>query len=200
MATKETETLNELISWARMGDEAAWEKLFARLGDENGEGKMLLATARKLLPAGDAARDILDSRDLTQSTLRSGWDDLSDFRGTTVPELRSWLKSIPRRKITRALRRKRPQRLGQLLQQTEDEKHSNGADNPLADLIREELHSRLNLFLRQLPEDMRNIMELRIAGMSSARIAERLGMTPAAVRKRKSRAMERLRQLISGVV
>jgi DNA-directed RNA polymerase specialized sigma24 family protein len=41
-------------------------------------------------------------------------------------------------------------------------------------------------------------MELRIAGLRSAQIAKRLNMTPAAVRKRESRAIERLRQLNAG--
>ena len=99
-------TFQDLLLRAKSGDPDAVELLFARLADDELEGETVLQMARKILPAGDRARDFLESRDLIQSALRSGWVHIDAFRGDTPGELMAWLRAILRRKLGRVVRRK----------------------------------------------------------------------------------------------
>jgi DNA-directed RNA polymerase specialized sigma24 family protein len=51
--------------------------------------------------------------------------------------------------------------------------------------------------LGALPDKERSIVELRLAGLKRAEIAEVLGLTDAAVRSAQTRAFERLRGLLA---
>lgn len=50
--------------------------------------------------------------------------------------------------------------------------------------------------LAQLPDDQRRVIELRLAGLSGAEIAETLGRSRTAMRQLQFRAMQRLRRLL----
>ena len=97
MRESESELIPGLIEQARQGDTKAWEALFDLLGREEQVGRVVLALARRLLPKGDRARDYIESRDILQSALRSGWLHAKEFRGTTKGELLNWLTTLSNR-------------------------------------------------------------------------------------------------------
>ncbi len=101
-------TFSELLDRARKGDPDAKALLFHDMAEQDEAGSQLLAMARKALPRGDPARDLIESRDLVQSALRSGWLDLSSFRGTTTAQLMSWMRTVLRRKLSRTIRKRQP--------------------------------------------------------------------------------------------
>lgn len=65
-------------------------------------------------------------------------------------------------------------------------------DHALAAEDRRDLH----LLLARLPEHQRQVVELRLAGLSGAEIAQVMGRSPANVNVTQSRAMARLRTLL----
>jgi len=194
MSDRESEPFAELLRRARAGDEAAWGRIFSRLGNDEEEGGRLLAIARKILPEGDRLRDLVESRDLLQSALRSGWIDASQFRGQTEGELFAWLRQILRRKVSRVVRRQDPRPAGEAL----DEEALPDEDDagPLEDVLRAEVNERVRASIELLPEDQRAVMQLKLQGLSAPEIARILSIKPDAVRKRESRAAERLREML----
>src|SRR5215208_6216742 len=89
---------------------------------------------------------------------------------------RSWLFRIAHNVVVDELRRQRPHE--QLAMAAELE-----ADGPSPEdeAIAEERHRLLADLLALLPEDQRRIVELRLAGLSSAEIGEALGRGPGAI-------------------
>ncbi len=190
------DAFSDLLSRARAGDHEAWRQLFARLGDEGAEGAILHQMARKVLPPGDRARDFVESRDLMQSALRSGWFNAADFRGSTRGELLGWMRMILRRKLSRVVRRKAPRPGGDDLPETAQDPGRDLEESALAVLVREEVRARVREAVQSLPEDQREVMELRLEGVRAPDIAGMLGLSAEAVRKRESRAAARLRELL----
>lgn len=187
----------DLLRRAKAGDEAAWVAIFSRLGREEAEGGKLLSIARRILPAGDRLRDLVESRDLLQSALRSGWLDASSFRGSTEGELYAWLRQILRHKLGRVLRRDDPRPGAEDIGDGELPAGEEGDDpEPLAEALRAEVRDRVQAAIARLPEDQRAVMELRLQGLGSPEIGRILSIKPDAVRKRESRAAERLREML----
>lgn len=183
---------SELLRRAQGGDREAQVQLFDRVADESREGSDLLALVRRILPPGDRARDIADSRDLMQTALRSGWIDLSQFRGTTKGEFLAWLRTIARRKVGHKVRKKHERVLPGDDTPDEESKES----TPLTQLLRTEVREHVREALSRLPLPQREVMELTLAGNSAPEIAESLGLRADQVRKRRSRAAARLRELL----
>ena len=105
-------------------------------------------------------------------------------------------------KVNRATRR-RDTRTGQLVDglvdgsaQDASRRVGEEAPSPLSSLIEEEVRARVVAALESLPENQRVVMELSLKGLATAEIARLLDLNPAAVRKRESRATERLRELL----
>jgi RNA polymerase sigma-70 factor (ECF subfamily) len=63
-------------------------------------------------------------------------------------------------------------------------------------VIRGDASERVREMLRRLPERQRRIVELRLAGLTGAEIAETVGMTPSAVKSAQFRAYATLRDLL----
>lgn len=187
---------SELLDRARRGDPEARKALFAELGADEGMQSPLLAMARKALPRGDLARDFIESRDLVQSALRSGWLDLSQFQGETEASLFAWMRAILRHKLSHAVRRKRPRPGRDEPAEPDPSRPDAPAERPIETAIREETYRRVREAIQALPPDQRVVMERRLSGRSAPEIAAELGLTPAAVRKRESRAMAQLREAL----
>ena len=195
MVSPTDNTFAALLRAAKEGDVEAANDLFARLADSEEEGGALLAIARGVLPNGDRARDFVESRDLMQSALRSGWLDVRDFRGETPAEFMGWMRGIVRRKLGRVVRKKRPRPGGDhVVEVSEDQ---TGEDEGLALLLREEVRVRVREAIERLPEDQRSVMDLRLQGLKAPQIAVMLCLKPETVRKRESRASARLRELLA---
>jgi RNA polymerase sigma-70 factor (ECF subfamily) len=188
-----------LLRKVREGDLEARERLFDLVAREEGLGDELLRAARRILRPGDRGRDYLESQDLVQTALRAGWIDAGDFQGATREEFIAWLRTILRRKLLKAVRRKTP---ASHLNAAEDEgkpARPRDEETPLTRLIREEVQARLLSAIETLPEDQRSVVKLRLEGLDGPRIAAILGIEAAAVRKRESRAAKRLRELLKGL-
>ncbi len=183
----------ELLDRARSGDRRAVDELFARLGDEGAEGSKVLALARRILPSENAARELLTSRDLVQSALRSGWLHFQDFRGSTESEFFGWIRAILRHKLHHAVRRRSPKTGAEAAGDEAPPRTESGQD-PLADMIREEVRRRVGDAVAELPEGERTVIDLRLKDLSALEIARLLGLKPETVRKRESRAMKKLRE------
>ena len=196
--SRELEPFEDLLARARAGDAAAWEQLFSRLADEGAEGAAILEMARRILPVGDRARDFVESRDLLQSALRSGWFHAEDFRGESRAELLGWIRTILRRKLGRVVRRQTPRPGGEAVESSPGSNFSGreAPIEPVAQMVRDEAQARVRASVEQLPEDLRDVMRLRLEGLKAPDVASMLGLSHDAVRKRESRAMARLREML----
>lgn len=110
------------------------------------------------------------------------------------PKIRSWLFTIAHNivlNVFRSNRRERP--LIEL-----DETHDVAEDDLLLEeaAIKHEEGRRLIDALNELSDDQRQVVELRMAGLTGAEIAERLGRSHAAIKMLQYRAFTRLRDLL----
>ena len=106
---------------------------------------------------------------------------------------RSWLFAVSHNVLVDFERARRPQQ------------ELDGADliadpdpGPEDAALATESRREVQLLLASVPPDQRRVLELRLAGLTTAEIAQALGMTPNAVRVSQFRAMTRLR-LVMGL-
>jgi len=106
---------------------------------------------------------------------------------------RSWLFAVSHNVLVDLERARRPQQ------------ELDGADliadpdpGPEDAALATESRREVQLLLASVPPDQRRVLELRLAGLTTAEIAQALGMTPNAVRVSQFRAMTRLR-LVMGL-
>lgn len=104
---------------------------------------------------------------------------------------RSWLFSIAHNAVVDAHRRARPVVSIDELTEIEDER-----DSPESVALSAAEQSEVRHLLQELPESQRQILELRLAGLTGAEIAEVLGRTHAAVKIGQVRAYRSLRALL----
>ncbi len=182
--------ISRLLERIKEGDRAARKELFNLLSDEKQFGVVIQAMARKILPKSNPARRLLDTRDLVQSALGTGLRHISEFKGKTEGELLAWFQTIIRTKLNRAVRQKQPQQ-GKYKELDEKQEDS---PPPLSQLIDQESLELLHMAIGRLPLHLRIVVELRLRDFNSRTIGEILGLSPAAVRKRESRAVQLLRE------
>lgn len=104
---------------------------------------------------------------------------------------RAWLFTIAHNVVTdryRAAQTDQPLELASDL--------SDPAPSPEEQALAAEHRRDLRVLLSQLPEHQRQVVELRLAGLSGAEIAGVMGRSPANVNVTQSRAMARLRGLL----
>lgn len=104
---------------------------------------------------------------------------------------RSWLFSIAHNTVVDTHRRKRPLVPLDNLSEIEDE--SAGPEAMALDATEQD---EVRALLRQLPDTQRQILELRLAGLTGVEIAEVLGRTHASVKIAQVRAYRTLRELL----
>jgi RNA polymerase sigma-70 factor (ECF subfamily) len=112
--------------------------------------------------------------------------------GTPSGSFRSWLFRIAHNVVVDELRIRRPH--DPLAAAAELEA---AGPTPEDEAIAAERHRLLRGLLARLPEDQRRVVELRLAGLSSAEIGAELGRRPAAVDTALWRAVSRLRALLA---
>lgn len=106
-------------------------------------------------------------------------------------QFRAWLFTLARNVVTDALRERHPT-------SPLDEATSvfDRAPLPFDQAQANESHLRVHALLSRLPYGQRQIVELRLAGLTGAEIARVLGRTHVAVRVSQLRAYQRLRQIL----
>ncbi|GIV07403.1 MAG: RNA polymerase subunit sigma-24 [Fimbriimonadales bacterium] len=177
-----------LIEAAKQGDDAAFDKLWARHRDK---------VFRSLLRACGGNPDV--THDVMQDALLNAFKALQQFRGDA--NFSSWLYTIARRLCIRARRdldrfyslddplnsEEGKAILRQLIDQY--------SQDPEALAIENDLRERVQQAVAELPDSLRPVLQLRdMEGLSTEETAEQLGITQAAVKARLHRAREQLRQ------
>ena len=181
----------QLVARLRAGEESAFEQLV-----RSTSGK-LLAAARRLL------RNEEDARDAVQSAFIRAFQSLSRFREES--RLSTWLHRIL---VNEALMKLRSRARGEeesidpLLptfvadgHQTRDTVDwSESADKALE---RAETRALINRAIDQLPESYRTVLVMRdLEEMSTAEVAEMLGVSANVIKVRLHRARQALRTLL----
>jgi RNA polymerase sigma-70 factor (ECF subfamily) len=190
----------DLIGRARRGDEGA----LGRLLEENRAA--LLAEAERQLRRRLAAR--VDSADIIQQTFLEAHRGFERFEGHSEVQFASWLRTILNRNIAGQLRdhtraAKRDLRRERSLDDSRGggeplwRRIVAGQSTPSQRAMQAEDFARLAVALRALTEDQREAVRLRhLEGWPLARIAERLGRTPAATAGLIKRGVQALRERI----
>lgn len=186
-----TESERLLVAALRAGDDSA----YARLVRE--QGPRLLAVARRYLPGEEEARDCL------QEAFVKAFRALPRFREGA--RLSTWLHRIVVNEALMALRsrRARPEEpIEPLLPAFLEDGHPVARFRPWprpADELaaQAELRRSVRAAIDRLPATYRTVLLLRdIEELDTAQTAQRLGVTPNAVKIRLHRARQALRELL----
>jgi RNA polymerase sigma-70 factor, ECF subfamily len=188
----------------------------ARAGDVPILGKLLeLYRAYLVVLArvqiGRRLQGKVDAADLVQDAFLGAHRDFAQFRGTTEPEFRAWLRQILASLLANLVRhyqgtQRRDVRLERQLA-VELEQSSQALDRGLADrqsspsqqAVRREQSLLLAEALGRLPEDWRELLILRhLEGLTFPEVARRLGRTVDSVKKQWPRALAGLRRMLEG--
>jgi len=188
----------DLVGRARRGDEAA----LGRLLEENRAA--LLAEAQRQLRRRLAAR--VDSADIIQQTFLEAHRGFERFEGHSEIQFASWLRTILNRNIAgqlrdhtrvakRDLRRERSLDDSRSGEEPLRRKIVAGQSTPSQRAMQAEDFARLAVALKTLTVDQREAVRLRhLEGWPLARIAEKLGRSPAATAGLIKRGMQALRR------
>ncbi len=131
----------------------------------------------------------VEAEDLASQVFVQSFRSLQQYRGGSVG---SWLFRIAYGTVVNYYRQSRS------IVAIDDQIHeiSSDAPEPLELIMRDEQRERLKLVLSKLSDDERQLLALKIeGGLSSAEIAETLGMKAGAIRTRLHRIIKRIRQL-----
>jgi len=133
--------------------------------------------------------------DLTATIFTRALEALAKFqvrsdRKSVGGAFRPWLFAIAHNAVVDSHRQRRP--TGAMPSDTTDD-----APGPEDRAVHRDELARLIAILDQIPEGQRQIIELRLAGLSSTEIASTLSMSRAAVKSAQTRAYARLRDLLS---
>lgn len=193
MTPADRSTSLTLLERIRNRDEDAWRRLlhlYAPLVD------------RWCVHQGVRAGDL---DDLRQEIFQSVAADLTRFRRDRPGDtFRGWLRVIARHRICDYFRRRRDQAEAQggtdaqiRLQHVADQELPEDSENDLGDLYVRALELVQSEFE---PQSWTAFWRCALDGHSPADVAADLGMTPAAIRKAKSRVLRRLRQEVGDLV
>lgn len=104
---------------------------------------------------------------------------------------RPWLFAIAHNVVVDAHRNRRP-----LFSLQETDTHEDPNPSPEAEVIEREQRITLQALLQQLPKRDREVVELRLSGLTGREIAQALDCSHDAVRTAHYRALQRMRELI----
>lgn len=194
----------ELLAEARRGSETSLGQLMQLHADY-----LKLVVASQL---DDRLRARVSSSDVVQETFYEAHRDFPGFRGASPEEFLGWLRRILMNNLLRAVElhvkaAKRDVRREVPLDRAEPAGSGVGQagrvqrrsqETPSACFERQENQQQLTTLLESLPEDYRQVLQLRHQeGLDFAEIADRMGRTSGAVRMLWLRGIKRLRTLYS---
>lgn len=155
--------------------------------------RFLLSVATSELPTDLQAKG--GASDLVQQTLANAVQSKHQFRGTTLVELRAWLRAILqseaavfRRRYLMTAARDVSREVALAASDTQDE------HTPVTAAVQAEHSERISAALSQLSNEQQQAVSLRMEDeLSFAEIGDRLGRSEDAARKLFTRALNRLR-------
>ncbi len=162
----------------------------ARRGDEEAFARLVRATQRMVSSVALAVtRDVQLSEDIAQDTYLKAWQKLA---GMSYPDsFLPWLRQVTRNGAIDHLRRRRHRELelGDSDTRVTDARHA--GPGPEALLLSAKQAETLALALDRIPDESREVLLLFYReGQSSRQVADLLGLSDGAVRKRLQRARE----------
>jgi RNA polymerase sigma-70 factor, ECF subfamily len=173
----------ELVEQARHGDVTAYEELVRRYEQ--------LAFRVAYLVCGDAD----EARDAAQEGFVRAWHALHRFRPGAEP--RPWLMQIVAN-AARNRRRGSTRRTNLALRVAQDRPSDGAAPSPEVAVLADERRRELLVALNRLREEDRLVIALRwFAEQGEAEMAAALGVRRGTVKSRLSRAMARLREVMT---
>jgi RNA polymerase sigma-70 factor, ECF subfamily len=170
-----------LIERTLDGELAAFEELVERHRD------IVFRTAARIVGPGEA-------EDVTQDAFLRAFHRLDQYRGTAA--FRTWLLQIAQNAALNTLARAR-RRPAEPASDSPEVPDRDPVRQPVTRLERRERQQRLELKLRSLRPEYRNLLVLRdLEGLSYAEIAEVLEMPLGSVKGRLHRARDELIELL----
>jgi RNA polymerase sigma-70 factor (ECF subfamily) len=133
--------------------------------------------------------NVAAAEDATSATFLKAIEALPAFRGGSFP---AWLFAIANSVVITQVRRKSEAALDDADESVDPER------SPEDQALSAEAKRTLAAMLREIPEDQRLVIELRLADLTGSEIAESMNRSVAAVKMLQHRAMKRLRELASG--
>jgi RNA polymerase sigma-70 factor (ECF subfamily) len=193
--------VGQWIVEARGGSRSALERLLEAYSPH------LLALAKRELCA--ALRSRLDPADVVQDTLLKAWRNFPQFRGETESDLLAWLRQILRRNLTNERREhilsamrsiQREVHLAEtgMISRRDDPGSEVGSPDRQAQAL--EWHEMLEMVLRRLPKNYRQVLHLHTQEeMTFAQVGRQLCCSSEAARKLWKRAAKKLARLLRDV-
>jgi RNA polymerase sigma-70 factor (ECF subfamily) len=170
-----------LLTRARAGDAAAMERLLTEVAPAVHRFGLRMC------------RHPNDADDVLQDTLIAVANNLASFEGRS--SLQSWVFTLARTACSRRRRglKNRPHRPEDEAPELADDKES-----PEDQLLRRDMTARVNAALDGLPQQFREVIELRdVQGLSAKEAAEHLGLTVEALKSRLHRGRSLLREALA---
>lgn len=195
--TPEPAAFAQLIEAARNGDQGAVGQLI-----EDWRGYLLLIANQ------DLDRDIqakVGPSDVVQESMLILQDRIGDFRGSSEPEFRAWIRQILKTNLEDSRRKyKQAQRRSVQREVRRDDSRLVGVDpaesrvTPGTDLAHRERVEILSRVMEELPENYRQVIELRNwQELGFREVAERMDSNEDAVRKLWYRAILKLQEKLN---
>ena len=134
-------------------------------------------------------RKLQDREAAEDATSQTFINAYSGLRRLGNKPFRPWLFAIAHNVVVDAHRKRRP-----WLPLDEMSLHEDPDPSPETQAIDHEQQDAIQLVLQQLPKRDREVIELRLAGLTGAEIAQTLGCSREAIRTAQYRAVHRLRE------
>ncbi len=162
----------------------------ARRGDQDAFARIVRATQRMVASVALAVtRDVQLSEDIAQETYLKAWQKLAAMNH--AESLLPWLRQVTRNQAIDHVRRRRHQEI--LLGETDTRMHDapHAGPGPEAAFHNAEQFAMLAQALDEIPDECREVLLLFYReGQSSRQVADLLGLSDGAVRKRLQRARD----------
>ena len=178
-------TDDELVRRAQESDGDAFAELMRRTSP----------ASRKL--ALSILRDVQEAEDEVQTSYMNAWRHVKQFQQEA--KFSTWISRIVVNQCLMRLRKLRALNFVSLTDEgpegeTREVQLTDGRETPEASLAGKELAQILSKEIQRLPPLLRSVVLLRdVEQLSTSQVAERLGLTPAAVKSRLLRARIELR-------
>ena len=140
----------------------------------------------------------IQGEEIAQDVFVTAWENLAKFRQEST--VSTWLTGIAKNKCIQAFRNRgrRQAIVATFVDDIRHQSHAESALSPEEEAMEEARRQELSQGLLQMREEERLLLQWRYhQGLSVTEVAELLGKSEPAVRKRLLRALGRLRQIVN---